>query len=185
MSMAACYLAPAVILTLTLHAGQPANQPDFSGHWKLMRATGLADAALELDVVQVVTRATIYGAPMDPYYSDIKITRGTPTSTLVETHKIGIIGGILGGMIDGTAAGASAPDPRRTEYSVRWDGNRLRFLNRIYEVQPSGLTPLREIDETWSFDAEHHLVITTVERASDAPARTSAAVYMRTSVPPY
>src|SRR3954470_19549059 len=134
MSMAACYLAPAIVLTLTLHAAQPANQPDFSGHWQLMRGTGLADAALDLEVVQVVTRTTIYGAPMDPYYSDIKITRGTPTSTLVETHKIGIVGG----MVNGTAAGASARDPRRTEYSVRWDGNRLRFLNRIYEVQPSG-----------------------------------------------
>jgi hypothetical protein len=179
MSMAACYLAPAIVLTLTLDAAQPANQPDFSGHWQLMRATGLADAASELDVVQVVNRTTARGAPMDPYYSEIKITRGAPTSTLVETHKIGILGGIFGGMVDGTAAGASAPDPRRTDFSVRWDGNRLRFLKRIYYEQPSGLIPFHEIDETWSFDAEHHLVITTVERASDAPPRTSSAQYAR------
>jgi hypothetical protein len=68
---------------------QTPNEPDFSGAWELVQTSGTpSDPASVLTVHQTITRTTMRGEPMTPWFSDVTVARHFTTGVVAETYKI-------------------------------------------------------------------------------------------------
>jgi|SRR5579872_3184498 len=154
-------------------------QPDFSGQWTLVAAIPSDDtAATALTVRQTVTRTTIRGEPMAPFFRTIDIDRQFGGRTTTDTHLIGIVGGTVAGVV----GSRGRPGPTRatqSRYAARWDGDTLVFEFGTYAGEPQGNGDWTERRETWSLQPNGEFAIVIVTRGSAAAVRTESATYRR------
>ena len=153
------------------------TEPDFSGRWELVDPPDATPGvARTLVVQQPVVRTNVRGEPIPPGFLNITIERHFLAETRVETHRIGVQGGVVGGLASGGAPGVAAP---RTTFSVRWNGRRLVMQSANY----SGLTPESSPDtdrtETWQLDPTGSLRVTLVIRESGRNTTELVALYRR------
>jgi hypothetical protein len=151
-----------VVLAVALGFAQ--SQPDFSGHWVLVRPENPGPGvAGTLIVQQPIARQNVHGAPMEPAYLRITIERRFVSSTRTETYAIGA----RGGSVSGTATGGE----RTTTVFVRWEDQRL-----VIDTTNSSRGTTAACTEVWQYDAASMLLVTTTERVSGRePVTTSAA----------
>jgi hypothetical protein len=89
------------------------EEPDFSGEWVLVEASGTAsDPASALTVRQTIARTTRLGEPRMPYFSDLTVERHFKSGVVSESYKIGMIGG--------TVPAFRPEDPRRRANGRPW-----------------------------------------------------------------
>jgi hypothetical protein len=169
-------LFPLVVVLLAGGASQKPKEPDFSGEWVLVKATGsVSNPARALSVQQTITSTTRRGGPMKPYYSDLRIERQLDSGAVAESYKIGLIRG----SVSGTAAGASSPQNERTVVAVKWQGNDLTITTGRYSGSPEQPGPYTEHQEIWSLDADGRLSIRTTDESSAAAVARATLVYQR------
>ena len=149
---------------------------DFTGRWILESpSSASAETARALSVRQSLVTTNIRGEPMRPFFKDIAIERQAEGGTRVETHQIGVVGGVVGGL---TSTSGTAGSPRR-HHAVKWDANALVFESGSYTGQSPETGVWTERREAWSLDSDGRLhVVITTRGSSDAP-RTVAVVYQR------
>ena len=158
-------------LALAAASGLSQNQPDFSGHWVLVRPERAGpDVAVSLIVQQPITRQNVYGAPMEPAYLRITIERRFATSTRTDTHAIGARAGTMSGPVRGADPAANS----RTTVFTRWEDRRL-----VIDTTRSSSGTFASRTETWELDAEGRLTVTTTEKSSGGAPITAIAVYRR------
>jgi hypothetical protein len=155
-------------------------QPDFSGRWTLVAAMPSDDGvATALTVRQTVTRTTIRGEPMAPFFRTIDIERQFDGRTTTETHLIGIAGGVVGGLVGPSGSSAPAPRPTQSHYAVRWDGDTLVFELGTHTGDALSNHDWTERRETWMLEANGELAIEITTSASSHRERTVSATYRR------
>lgn len=160
---------------LASSVAQVPKEPDFSGNWELVQAgDASSEPAPVLTVRQTITRTTMRGEPMTPWFSDITVARHFSTGTVSESYKIGVIGGT----VPGIPPGASSPQGDWTAMSVKWQGRSLVIRTGKYSGPPQGSLPYTEHDERWSLDPSGKLLITTTDR-SGSQAVSGVLIYRR------
>jgi hypothetical protein len=142
----------------------------------LVSTSGAAtEQASALTVTQTLTRTTMRGEPMAPFYSSITIERHFNGRAVSETHTIGTIGGT----VPGIPAGQSSPQGEWTTESVNWQADHL-VIKTTRSPQPSDQPgPRSEHEEVWSLDRDGRLLIIVSDRASGSGATTARLVYER------
>lgn len=81
--------------------------PDFSGRWVLISSDNTGpDVPTSVTVEQTITERNIYGEPMTPFVSDMRVTREFADGPKTVTYKIGVSGGVVGGSASGIAVNA-------------------------------------------------------------------------------
>jgi hypothetical protein len=139
--MVATLLSCVLILGVSGVAQTP-KEPDFSGEWVLVEATGGAasDPAAALVVRQRVTRTTSRGEPMTPYFSHLAIERHFKNRIESESYQIGIVSGTVSGL------------GQRTTETVTWQGERLAIKRldavvaiHIERAEPSAVGPSAQL----------------------------------------
>jgi hypothetical protein len=162
-------------LLVSVIAGPTAAQekPDFTGEWVLMAPYGGAmDAAPELSVRQWLEHKTsVRGVPID--IPHVTIERQFQTGVRSESYQIGIVGGMTSGSISANVPGV------RTQYAVKWDGDRLVIETGRYSGPTRESGPYSEHDEVWSLDAQGTLVMTVTDRGSGTETRTTQLTYRK------
>jgi hypothetical protein len=167
-------LVPLVVVGLS---GQ--GEPDFSGRWVLQDPPQPdLGVARTLVIDQPLRRTTVTGEPMRPAYLDLTVERRFDDEVRAETYRIGTEGGTVGGVVgDGRSAQDVTPDWTRT--SVRWEGDRLHIETGRYSGPARDSGPYTENAEVWRLDQQGRLLITVVERRSDAEVATRSLAYRR------
>src|SRR4051794_20875750 len=96
-------LSSSVLLLFLSSGAQDPKQPDFSGEWVLVNASGaIAEPASALSVRQTITRTTTRGEPMEPWFSELAVVRRSDGNVVSsERYKIGLIGGTVSGIPPG------------------------------------------------------------------------------------
>ena len=171
---AGCLVAP----VFPGSSAQVPSRPDFSGEWVLVTASGsTAEHAVALTVRQTVTRTTMHGKPMEPWFSELGLVRRSNGDIVgsSENYKIGLIGGT----VSGVPSGSSAAREERTTVAVKWDGDRLVIQTGRYGGPPQQASSYTEHEEVWSFDRKGRLHITATDRGSTIKATTVELVYRR------
>jgi hypothetical protein len=170
----------AFAIALALSAGaQLPQEPDFSGQWALVSTSGaVTEQASALTVTQTLTRTTMRGEPMAPFYSSITVERHFNGRALSETHTIGTIGGT----VPGIPAGQSPPQGEWTTESVNWQADHLVIKTTRSPQPPDQPGRRSEHEEVWSLDRDGRLLINVSDRASGAGAMTARLVYERRPV---
>ena len=166
-----------ILVLLVGIVGQIPNEPDFSGQWVLVEAAGTgSNMAPSLTVRQTMTRTTMRGEPMTPWFSDFMMERHFRNGVVAsESYKIGTIGGT----VSATATPASAPGrEERTTVGVTWEGKSLIIRTGKYAGQPHE-PPYTEHGEVWSIDPGGRLLITITDRASGSRTATVTLIYRR------
>jgi hypothetical protein len=152
----------------------PQDKPDFFGHWVLAEASGLStDVPRALTVRLTVTRTSMRGDSMTPFYSEIAIDREFETTTRTESQRIGIVGGTVSGIAGSGAVG------RKTLHSVTWDRDELVFESGIYTGDAPDMRVWTERRETWSLDPDGRLGVAVTTRGSAQPPRSVSATYRK------
>jgi hypothetical protein len=149
------------------------EKPDFTAEWILVAPRdGAMDAAPELSVRQWLEHETsVRGVPID--IPHVAIERLFQTGARSESYQIGIVGGVTGG-----SAGANFPGVR-TQYRVKWDGDRLVIETGRYSGPTRESGPYSEHDEVWSLEAQGTLVMTVTDRGSGTEPRTTQLTYRK------
>jgi hypothetical protein len=161
-------LVPLVVVLLAGGASQKPKQPDFSGEWVLVKATGtVSNPARALSVRQTITSVTSRGGPMKPDYSDLRIARQLDSGAVAESYKIGLISGVVSGTNE------------RTVLAVKWQGDDLTITTGRYSGPPEQPGPYTEHQEIWSLDADGRLSIRTTDESSGAAVARATLVYQR------
>jgi hypothetical protein len=179
MTVVALLVALGSLVTLVLpgSSAQVPSQPDFSGEWVLVKASGsTAEQASALTVRQTITRTTMRGEPMAPWFSELGVVRRSKGDIVSsENYKIGVIGGT----VSGVPAGSSAPREERTTLAVKWDGDRLIIQTGRYRGPPQQTSSYTEHEEVWSLEQKGRLLITVTDRGSNIKPTTVQLVYRR------
>jgi len=170
----------AFALALALSGGaQLPKEPDFSGEWVLVSATdAVTEQASALTVTQTLTRTTMRGEPMTPFYSSITIERHFNGRAVSEKRTIGTVGGT----VPGIPVGQSSPQGEWTTESVNWQADHLVIKTTRSPQPPDQPGPHSEHEEVWSLDSHGRLLITITDRASGSGATTARLVYERRPV---
>jgi hypothetical protein len=159
-----------LVLTVSSVAQIP-KDPDFSGEWVLVQATGSAfDPASALTVRQTITRTTKRGEPMPPWFSDLAVERHFKHGVESDTYKIRLVGGTMSG------AG-------ETRVAVTWDRASLIIRTGTYSGPLHEHGPYTEHEEVWSFDSDGRLVIAISDRSSTSHPTTWRLIYQRDRTP--
>ena len=157
--------AACLLTVLSPLASQPAAQdkPDFTGTWVLESGASAADVPQDLVINQSLSRTNVRGAPMQPFFREITITRTLATGTPSETYAIGIAGGTISGVGPGVW-GAS------THHQVVWEEQSLVIDSGSFTGPLPETGDWAERREVWSLDSSMrlHLAITT-SSSVDAP----------------
>jgi hypothetical protein len=157
-------------------SAQVPKEPDFSGEWVLARASAATDEqASILTVRQTITRTTMRGEPMKPWFSGLAVERRSKRGIKSESYQIGSIGGTVSGL----PSGSSAPGEERTTVAVKWDGDRLIIQTGRYSGPPEQTRSSTEHEEVWSLDRKGRLLITVTDRGSHIKPTTVQLVYRR------
>lgn len=173
-------LSSCALVLLVSGAAQIPKEPDFSGEWVLVRASSAASGpAPALTVRQSITRTTMRGEPMTPWFSDLTVERHFATGIVSESYKIGLIGGT----VPGIPTGRSSPQGEWTTEAVKWQGENLIIRTGKYSGPPQGSSPYTEHEEAWSFDPGGRLLITITDRASGSQPTTIRLIYRRQPTP--
>ena len=169
---AGCLVAP----VSPASSAQIPSRPDFSGGWVLVTASGsTAEQPSALTVRQTVTRTTMRGEPMKPWFSKMTVVRRFKSGAVSETHDIGIIGGT----VPGIPVGASSPQGEWTTMAVDWRGKSL-VIKTTKSPQPPGESgPFTVHEVVWSLDRKRRLVIAATDRGSTIKPTTVQLVYRR------
>jgi hypothetical protein len=150
------------------------KEPDFSGEWLLVEATGTAsDPAPALIVRQTITRTTRRGEPMAPYFDSLTVERHFKSGVESESYKIGTIGGTVG----------SWPPGEWATVAVTWQGESLIIRTGKYSGPSQASGPYTEHEEAWSFDPTGRLLITSTDRVSGSQPTTIHLIYRRQPTP--
>ena len=169
-------VSSSVLVLLVSAATQMPKEPDFSGHWALVQTSGAPqEAASVLTVQQTITRTTVRGEPMTPWFSAITVQRHFSTGIVSETYKIGIISGTVGGV----PPGASSPQGEWATISVKWEGETLIIRTGKYSGPPQQSVADTEHEERWSFDPGGKLSIKITDRLSGSQVASAVLVYRR------
>ena len=165
------------VLVLVVSTGtQIPKEPDFSGDWELVKTSGTpSDPAQVLIVRQTITRTTMRGEPMTPWFSDFTLARHFTTGVVSETYKIGRIGGT----VPGIPPGASSPQGEWTTISATWERKSLIIRTGKYSGPPQESGPYTEHEERWSFDPGGNLLIMITDRLSGSQAASAVLTYRR------
>src|SRR3954471_22680792 len=167
-------LASCVLVVLVSGVAQIPQEPDFSGEWVLVEATGTAsDPAAALIVRQTVTRTTRRGEPITPYFDDLTVERHFKSGVESDSYKIGTIGGTVGSSRPGEWAAVA----------VTWQGENLIIRTGKYSGPSQASGPYTEHEEAWSFDPTGRLLITSTDRASGSQPTTIRLIYRRQPTP--
>jgi hypothetical protein len=159
-----------VLVLLVSGLAQIPKEPDFSGEWVLVQASSAAsDPARALTVRQSITRTTMRGEPMTPWFSDLAVERHFKTGVVLESYKIGLISGTVSGI----------EREERTTVAVKWQGGNLIIRTGKYPGPPQESSPYTEHEEVWSFDPSGRLLITITDRSSGSPPTTDMLIYRR------
>jgi hypothetical protein len=166
------------VVVLLIGGAQLPKEPDFSGEWVLVKASGAtADQAASLSVRQTITRTTVRGEPMTPFYSTITVARYFKGRIHGESHRFWI--GVVGGTMPGIPRGASSPTGEWTGEKVEWRDDKL-VIRTTASFQPMDQPgPWTEHQEVWSLDGNGRLLITTNDRGSNITPTTVRLVYQR------
>ena len=165
-------VSSSVLVLLVSGVAQMPKEPDFSGEWMLVEASGPAsDPAPALTVRQVITRTTLRGEPMTPWFSELGVERHFRTGVVSESYKIGLIGGTVSGIGE------------RTTVAVTWEGEGLIIRTGKYSGSPQDPGPYTEHEEVWSFDPSERLLITITDRSSKAEPTSVRLIYRRQAAP--
>jgi hypothetical protein len=162
----------ASVLVLFITAQQTPKEPDFSGDWVLVQASGqTTEPASALIVRQQITRTTARGEPMPPRFSDLSVERHFTKGVESERYKIGIMGGNVSSIGEWT-----------TE-AVTWEGASLIIRRGKYSGPPQQTKPNAEREEVWTFDPAGRLSITISDRSSGSAPTTVRLIYRRQPSP--
>jgi hypothetical protein len=154
-------------------SAQVPKEPDFSGEWVLARASGSTDEqASILAVRQSITRTTMRGEPMKPWFSELAvIERRYTRGVMSDKYRIGLI--------RGTVSGAPPGSEVRTTVAVKWEGEHLVIRTGKYSGPPQESGPYTEHEEVWSLDRKGRLLITVTDHGSNIKPTTVQLVYRR------
>ena len=155
------------------------DNPDFSGRWVLETSADAGpDVALFLTVRQPVVRTNVDGAPMPPFFKELSVERQFGDDVRVETHQIGVEGGVVGVVAAnrGTASDVNVP---QTRFSVRWEGNRLVIDTGRYSGPTREAGPYTEHTEVWQLDSRGRLLLSITDRGSGIASTTKTLTYRR------
>src|SRR5438034_5031855 len=98
------------------------DKPDFSGRWILEVSAGAGpDVARSLTVRQPVVRTNVYGAPMPPFFKELRVERQFVTGVRTEAYQIGVEGGTVGGALPTNRGTAPDVNVSQTSFSARWE----------------------------------------------------------------
>ena len=124
-----------------------------------------------------MTRTTMRGEPMTPWFSDFMVERHFTNGVVAsESYKIGTISGT----VSGTATPALSPRrEERTTVEVTWEEKSLVIRTGKYSGPPYEPGPYTEHREVWSIDPGGRLLITTTDRSSGAHAASVTLIYRR------
>ena len=173
-------LPSCVLVLLVSGVAQMPKEPDFSGEWMLVEASGPASApAPALTVRQAVTRTTRRGEPMAPWFSDLTVERQFKSGVVSESYKIGMSSGTVGGV----SGERPSPQRDRTTVTVTWKGASLIIKTGMYSGPPQEPDPYTEHEEVWSFDQSGRLLITITDRSSRSQPATVMLTYRRRPSP--
>jgi len=157
-----------VLLVLLNSAARVPKAPDFSGEWVLVKAGDSTAEQASLSIRQTITRTTMRGEPMQPWFSDLAVVRRSERSIVSsESYKIGLIGGTYSGI------------SHRTTFAVKWQGDSLIIQTGTYEGPSQQSGPYTEHEEVWSLDPEGKLLITVTDGGSNITPTTVRLVYRR------
>jgi len=174
-------LSTCMLVLLGSVVAQTPKEPDFSGEWVLVKASGTgSDPAPALTVRQTITRTTVRGEPMTPWFSDLTVERHFRTGVVSETYKIGMSGGSVSGTV---TAASSLRREERTTAAVMWEGESLIIRTSRYSGPPHESGPYTEHEEVWSIDPSGRLSITITDRSSGTQTATVMLIYRRQSNP--
>lgn len=167
-----------VIATAMLTLAQMPPEPDFSGDWKLVSPVPPGvEAAAAMTVVQPVTRADVYGKPINPFFAELLVTREYATGPRTERHLIGATGGTVSGAVPGGQSAASATS---TQHSVRWQGRTLVLESSRYIGPASAWREWDKRREEWSFDEQGRLrIVVTTETSERSETSSVTLIYQR------
>jgi hypothetical protein len=167
-------LSSCILVVFLNSADQVPKKPDFSGEWVLVRASGsTTEQAAEISVRQTITRTTIRGEPMKPWFSELSVVRYSRHSTGSDSYKIGLIGGTV------SSGAPPALREQRTSVAVTWRGDDLIIQTGTYDGPAQDPGPYTEHEEVWSLDPEGKLLITVRDRGSNIKKTTVQLVYRR------
>jgi hypothetical protein len=170
-------LSSCMLVLLGSVVAQIPKEPDFSGEWVLVKASGTrSDPAPSLTVRQTITRTTVRGEPMTPWFSDLTVERHFRTGVVSENYKIGM----SGGSVSGTATAAQSPRrEERTTVAVKWEAESLIIRTGRYSGPPHESGPYTEHEEVWSIDQSGRLLITITDRSSGSQPAAVTLIYRR------
>lgn len=153
-------------------SAQVPKEPDFSGEWALARASrSTEEHAPHLTVRQSITRTTMRGEPMKPWFSGLAVERRSKRGVMWDSYRIGLISGNVSGIPPGSE--------ERTTVAVTWDGDHLIIRSGKYSGPPQESGPYTEHEEIWSLDRKGRLLITVTDRGSNIKPTTVQLVYRR------
>src|SRR4030095_5994513 len=131
-------LSSCVLVLLVSFVAQVPKEPDFSGEWVLVQASNAASApASALTVRQSITRTTMRGEPMTPWFSELTVERHFATGVVSDRYQIGLIGGT----VPGIPTGRSSPQGEWTTEAVTWQGANLIIRTGKYSGPPQEFSP--------------------------------------------
>jgi hypothetical protein len=172
-------LSSSVLALAVSGVAQMPKEPDFSGEWVLVQASGASDPAPALTVRQSITRTTARGEPMTPWFSELGVQWHFKMGVESENYKIGVIGGTVAGI----PTGRSSPQGEWTTVAVTWAGTSLTIRTGKYSGPPHERGPYTEHEEVWSFDPGGRLLITITDRSSSSQPTTGRLIYRRQPTP--
>lgn len=169
---AGCFVAP----VSRGSSAQVPSRPDFSGEWVLVTASGsTAEHASALTVRQTVTRTTMRGEPMTPWFSRMTVVRRFKSGAVSETRDIGTIGAT----VPGIPVGGSSPQGEWTTMAVDWRGKSLVIKTTKSSQPPGDSGSFTAHEEVWSLDRKGRLVIAATDRGATIKTTTVQLVYRR------
>jgi hypothetical protein len=174
MNVVALLVAVGYLIAPVSHgsSAQVPKEPDFSGEWVLARASAATDEqAFILTVRQTITRTTMRGEPMKPWFSALAVERRSRRGIMSESYRIGLIGG--------TVSAIPPASEERTTVAVKWEGDHLIIRTGKYSGPPQESGPYTEHEEVWSLDRKGSLLITVTDRGSNIKPTTVQFVYRR------
>jgi hypothetical protein len=152
-------------------SAQVPKEPDFSGEWVLARASrSTEENASILTVRQTVTRTTMRGEPMKPWFSGLAVERRSKRGIMSDSYRIGLISGTVSG---------PPGSVERTTVAVKWEGDHLIIRTGKYSGPPQEPGPYTEHEEMWWLDRKGRLFISVTDRGSNITPTSVQFVYRK------
>src|SRR5947207_690102 len=139
-----CALSSSMLAPFISAAPQVPKEPDFSGECVSMKTNrSTAEQASALTVRQTITRTTLRGEPMKPWFSNVSIEHRFERGVESETYSIGTIGGIVPAIPEG----ASSSQGEWTTTDVNWRGSTLVIATTRSSQRPGESGPYTAHEE--------------------------------------